>query len=160
MILLWNGFIWVVIGWCKMIMNFSFIIRKFLYIGSRLWYGSWPYFCVNLGCGERVGWCGFRWLLRDYWTLFENGLVLFGILWFWGWDFRVIRWDWGFLGSWKLLEIKDFSKVRRSSSRMKIGYFEWEFGWLREVVGRLKIEWDAWVEHIPLLAARADFLDM
>ena len=65
-------------------MNFSFIIRKFLYIGSRLWYGSWPYFCADLRCGERVEWCEFWWLLWDYWTLFENELVLFGILRFWG----------------------------------------------------------------------------
>lgn len=36
MVLLRSGFIWVVIGWCRMIMNFSFIIRKFLHIGSRL----------------------------------------------------------------------------------------------------------------------------
>ena len=53
-------------------MNFPFIIRKFLYIGSRLWYGSWPYFCVDLRCGEREKWCEFRWLLWDYWFLFEK----------------------------------------------------------------------------------------
>ena len=35
MVLLWSGFIWVAIGWCRMIMNFPFIIRKFLHIGSR-----------------------------------------------------------------------------------------------------------------------------
>ena len=61
-------------------MNFPFIIRKFLYIGSGLWYGSWPYFCADLRCGERVGWCEFRWLVWDYWTLFENELILLGIL--------------------------------------------------------------------------------
>lgn len=68
------------IGWYRMIMNFSFIIRKFLHIGSRLWYGSWPYFCADLGCDEREEWCEFWWLVWDYWFLFENGLILLGVL--------------------------------------------------------------------------------
>ena len=123
MVLLWSGFIWVAIGWCKERIIFPFIIRKFLHIGSRLWYGSWLYFCADLGCGERVEWCEFRWLVWDYWTLFENGLILLGILWFLG---GILGWFGGiggFLGSWKLLEIKDFSKVRRSDFRMIFGYF-------------------------------------
>ena len=141
MVLLWSGFIWVAIGWCKERIIFPFIIRKFLHIGSRLWYGSWPYFCADFWYGDRVEWCEFWWLVWDYWTLFENELVLFGILRFWG---GILGWFdgiGGFLGSWKLLEIKDFSKVRRSNSRTIFGYFGWDFGWLREVVGRLKIEW-------------------
>ena len=141
MVLLRSGFIWVVIGWCRLMMNFPFIIRKFLYIGSRLWYGSWPYFCADFWYGDRVEWCEFWWLVWDYWFLFENGLILLGVLWFWsgilGWFDGMV----GFLGSWKLLEIKDFSKVRRSSSRMKIGYFGWEF-WVIEGSGR---EVEIWV---------------
>ena len=54
MVLLKRWFIWLVIGWCRLMMNFSFIIRKFLHIGSRLWYGSWPYFCADFWYGERV----------------------------------------------------------------------------------------------------------
>ena len=80
-------------------MNFPFIIKKFLHIGSRLWYGSWPYFCADLRCGERVGvvWVlvvgvGLLVFVRE-WVDFIWGFVIFG------WDFRVIRWDWGFLGS-------------------------------------------------------------
>ena len=49
------------------------------------------------------------------WVDFTWGFVILE------WDFRVIRWDWGFLGSRKLLEIKDFSKVRRSSYRTIFG---------------------------------------
>ena len=141
MVLLRSGLRWLVISWCRLMMNFPFIIRKFLHIGSRLWYGSWPYFCADLGCGERVGWYGFWWLVWDYWTLFENGLILFGFLWFLG---GVLGWFdgiGGFLGSWKLLEIKDFSKVRRSSSRMIFGYLGVE-DWVIEGSGR---EVEIWV---------------
>ena len=128
------------ISWCRLMMNFPFIIRKFLYIGSRLWYGSWPYFCVDLRCGEREKWCEFRWLLWDYWFLFENELILFGVLWFLGGIFGWFDGIGGFLGSWKLLEIKDFSKVCRSSSRMIFGYFGWKF-WVIEGSGREVENW-------------------
>lgn len=141
MVLLRSGLRWLVISWCRLMMNFPFIIRKFLYIGSRLWYGSWPYFCVDFWYGDRVEWCEFWWLLWDYWFLFENELILFGILWFLG---GILGWFDGigvFLGSWKLLEIKDFSKVRRSSSRMIFGYFGWKF-WVIKGSGR---EVEIWV---------------
>ena len=36
MVLLRSGLRWLVIGWRRLMMNFPFIIRKFLYIGSRL----------------------------------------------------------------------------------------------------------------------------
>lgn len=145
-VLLRSGLRWLVISWCRLMMNFPFIIRKFLYVGSRLWYESWLYFCADLRCDERVEWCEFWWLVWDYWFLFENGLILLGILWFLG---GILGWFdgiGGFLGSWKLLEIKDFSKVRRSSSRMIFGYFGWEFGNLRKWSGGWKLsgrcEWN------------------
>ena len=39
-----------------------------------------------------------------------------------------------------MLEIKDFSKVRRSSSRMIFGYFGWDF-WVIEGSGREVENW-------------------
>lgn len=66
-----------------------------MYIGSRLWYGSWPYFCVDLRCGERGG---------VVWVLVVGvGLLDFVREWVdftWDfvnleWDFVMIRWDRG-----------------------------------------------------------------
>ena len=98
-------------------------------------------FVLIWGWGERVGWCEFWWLVWDYWTLFENDLILFGILWFLG---EILGWYdgiGGFLESWKWLKVKDFSKVRRSSSRMIFWYFGWKF-WVIEGSGR---EVEIWV---------------
>ena len=101
-------------------------------------------FVLIWGVVRGWGWCEFWWLVWDYWILFENGLILFGVLWFLG---GILGWFdgiGGFLGSWKLLEIKDFSKVCRSDFRMIFGYFGWDF-WVIEGSGR---EVEIWVGRL------------
>ena len=42
----------------------------------------------------------------DYWTLFENELILLGGFVILEWDFRVIRWDWGIFRELEMVENK------------------------------------------------------